>query len=96
MHDYAKYGYKEERLQGLKKWYEDYMNQSIKTEDGYIGLDKKVYSLKPNHKNDFTYSSPINEFQEPSNIIEKIRQVIIKAFKNIVAITMKKEGNILE
>lgn len=96
LHDYAQYGYQEERLEGLKKWYEDYMNQNIKTDVGYIGLDKKVYSCKPNHEDDFTYSYPINEWKEPSNIIEKIRQVIRKAFENVTTMTIKKEGNNIE
>jgi hypothetical protein len=93
LHDYKKYGYTEDNLTGQKKWYEDYMNCNIKTSSGYIGLDSKVYSLKPNHDDDFTYSYKIDEFKEPSNIIEKIRQVITKAFDNVTIITTKKEVN---
>ncbi|MCI8482342.1 MAG: hypothetical protein HFJ27_04645 [Clostridia bacterium] len=93
LHDYAKYGYQEERLEGLKKWYQDYMNQMIKTSSGNIGLDKKVYTLQPNHEDDFIYSYQLNEFKEPNNIIEKIRQIIFKAFDNVTIITKKKEGN---
>lgn len=93
LHSYAKYGYKEDNLNGLKKWYEDYMNQNIKTTSGYIGLDRKVYTLKPNHKEDFTYSYKIEEFKEPNNIIEKIKQVITKAFDNVTIMTKQKEGN---
>lgn len=93
LHDYAKYGYQEERLVGLKKWYEDYMNCSIRTSSGYIGLDSKVYKLKPNHEEDFSYSYKIEEFNEPSNIIEKIKQVVVKAFENVTVMTKKKEGN---
>jgi hypothetical protein len=93
LHDYKTYGYKEDNLTGQKKWYEDYMNCNIKTSSGYIGLDSKVYSLTPNHDDDFTYSYQIDEFKEPSNIIEKIRQVITKAFDNVTIITTKKEVN---
>lgn len=93
LHDYAKYGYKEERLVGLKKWYEDYMNCNIKTNTGYIGLDKQIYNLKPNHEEDFSYSYKIDEFKEPENIIEKLKQIISKAFQNVTIITTKKEGN---
>lgn len=93
LHDYEKYGYEEENLNGLKKWYRDYMNKTIKTSSGYIGLDPKVYILKPNHKEDFTYSYKIDEFKEPSNIIEKIKQIITKAFDNVTIMTTKKEGN---
>lgn len=93
LHDYEKYGYTQDNLNGLRQWYADYMNCSIKTSSGYIGLDKKVYSLKPNHNDDFTYSYKINEFKEPSNIIEKVRQVVTKAFDNVRVMTTKKEGN---
>lgn len=93
LHDYKKYGYQEDRLNGQKKWYEDYMNQNIKTNSGYVGLDSKVYQLQPNHEDDFTYSYQLNEFKEPSNVIDKVKQVIAKAFENITMITKKKEGN---
>lgn len=93
LHDYAKYGYKNEYLTGLKDWYEDYMNCSIKTTSGYIGLDRDVYSLQPNHEDDFSYSYKIDEFKEPDNIIQKIAQIITKAFDNIAKITTRKEGN---
>lgn len=93
LHDYAQYGYKEERLEGLKEWYRDYMNNNIKTTSGYTGLDSKVYTMKPNHEEDFVYSYKIEEFKEPSNIIEKIRQVISKAFQNASVIIEKKEEN---
>ncbi len=95
LHDYAKYGYKEERLIGLKKWYEDYMNCNIKTSSGYIGLDPIVYKLKPNHEEDFSYSYKIDEFYEPSNIIEKIKQIVLKALENVTVMTKKKEGNMI-
>ncbi|MBO5478492.1 MAG: hypothetical protein J6A04_02085 [Clostridia bacterium] len=93
LHDYAKYGYTEDRLNGLKKWYEDYMNCNIKTTEGYIGINSKVYTLRPNHEDDFIYSYKIDEFKEPSNIIEKIKQVITKAFDNVRVMTKKEEGN---
>lgn len=93
LHDYTKFGYREERLVGLKKWYEDYMNQTIKTNSGYVGLDEQIYQLKPNHEDDFTYSYQLDEFRESNSVIEKIRQVITKAFNNITMIIDKKEGN---
>ena len=49
--------------------------------------------MKPNHEEDFDYSYKIEEFKEPSNIIEKIRQVISKAFQNASVIIEKKEEN---
>lgn len=93
LHDYAKYGYKEDRLDGLRIWYADYINCKIRTTSGYVGLNEKVYTLKPNHESDFIYSYKIEEFKEPNNIIEKVKQVITKAFQNVSTITMKKEGN---
>ncbi len=93
LHDYAQYGYQEQRLVGLRKWYEDYMNCNIKTSSGYVGLAPKVYKLKPNHEEDFLNSYKIEEFKEPNNIIEKLKQIVLKAFENVTVITKKKEGN---
>ncbi len=80
LHDYEKYGYKNKNLIGLKDWYKDYMNKNIKTSNGYIGLPQEVYALKPAKSSDFKYSYSIDEFYEPQNIIEEIRQL----FKNII------------
>lgn len=93
LHDYAKYGYKEESLVGLKKWYGDYMNCEIKTNSGYIGLPKEVYKYKPNHEENFEFSYKLNEFKEPSNIFEEIKMIIQKAFENVTRLTIKKEEN---
>ena len=56
------------------------MNKNIKTSKGYIGLPEEVYNLKPAKSSDFKYSYKIDEFHEPQNIIENIRQL----FKNVV------------
>ena len=80
LHDYEKYGYKNQNLIGLKNWYKDYMNCSVKTSNGNIGLPIEVYTLKPAKISDFKYAYTIDEFHEPQNIIEEIRQL----FKNIV------------
>lgn len=80
LHDSEEYGYKSQKLTGLKKWYEDYMNKNIKTSNSYIGLPEEVYTLKPVKSSDFKYSYQIDEFHEPQNIIEEIRQL----FKNVV------------
>lgn len=80
LHDYERYGYKNTNLVGLKVWYQDYMNKNIKTSNGYIGLPKEVYELKPAKNSNFKYSYKIDEFHEPQNIIEEIRQL----FKNLV------------
>lgn len=78
LHDYEKYGYKEERLVGLKEWYADYMNCNIKTSDGkLVGLDSVVYTITPPAESDFKYSTEVDFNKEPQNIIEEIRNVFI-------------------
>ena len=80
LHDYEKYGYKNQNLTGLKDWYEDYMNKNIKSSNEHIGLPSEVYTLKPAKNVDFKYLYKIDEFHEPQNVIEEIRQL----FKNVV------------
>ena len=80
LHDNEKYGYKNQNLIGLKNWYRDYMNKNINTSNGYIGLPSEVYTLKPAKTSNFKYSYEIDEFCEPQNIIEEIRQL----FKNVI------------
>lgn len=77
LHDYEKYGYKEERLIGLKNWYEDYMNCKIldETTKEYVGLNKITYTLKPVHESDFKYSVEIEFNKEPQNILEEIKSL---------------------
>lgn len=77
LHDYQKYGYKNEALAGQKKWYTDYMNKNINATNGKIGLPKEIYTLKPAKNSNFTYSYKMQEvFKEPENIIEEIREII--------------------
>ena len=90
LHDYEKYGYKDEKLVGLKKWYQDYMNSEIETSNGNIGLNKEVYSLKPNNEENFKFTYTLNEFNEPQNIIEEIKMIITKAINNL---SINKERN---
>ncbi|MCI8352452.1 MAG: hypothetical protein HFJ58_02365 [Clostridia bacterium] len=93
LHDYEKYGYKDERLIGLKKWYKDYMNSQIKTNNGNIGLNKEIYSLKPNNEENFKFTYTLKEFDEPQNIIEEIKMIITKALSNINNLLIMKEEN---
>ena len=86
LHDYEKYGYKNEALIGQKKWYTDYMNNDIKTTSGKIGLPQEIYNLKPAKNSNFEYSYKIEEFKESSNFIEEIRGVIKNIFKNVKTI----------
>lgn len=79
LHDYEKYGYKNEAITGQKKWYADYMNKNIIVEAGRIGLPEEIYTLKPAKSSNFKYSYKMKEiFKEPENIIEEIREIIRK------------------
>lgn len=95
LHDYASYGYEDEKLIGLKKWYQDYMNAQIKTSTGYIGLNSDIYKYKPNHEDDFTFSYQLNEFKEPENILEELKIMITQAIDNASNLTIKKKENII-
>lgn len=76
LHDYEKYGYKNERLIGQKEWYEDYMNKNIEAAEGKIGLPEEIYTLKPAKSNNFQNAYNLEEFREPENIIEEIKQIL--------------------
>jgi len=87
LHDYEKYGYKNETLIGQKKWYTDYINKNIKTTSGNIGLPREVYTLKPAKSSNFNYSYKIDKFKQPQNIIEEIKEIfsnLVKKVKYIV------------
>lgn len=76
LHDYKKYGYENEKLNGQKKWYTDYMNKNIQTQSGLIGLPQEVYKLKPAKSTNFEYKNELDYFKEPQNIIEDLNQMI--------------------
>lgn len=81
LHDYNKYGYTEERLIGLKNWYNDYMTCNIKANDGtLVGLNEIVYTLTPPAESDFKYSVKIEFSSEPQNIIEEFRKLLTNIF----------------
>ena len=56
------------------------MNKNIKTDSGYIGLPKEIYTLKPAKSSNFKYSYDMDAFKQPENIIEEIREI----FTNLV------------
>ena len=76
LHDYEKYGYKNERLIGQKEWYEDYMNKNIEAAEGKIGLPEEIYTLKPAKSNNFQNAYKLEEFNEPQNLVEEIKQIL--------------------
>lgn len=84
LHDYEQYGYKEERLIGLKNWYCDYMTCNIQKNDGTLtGLNEIVYTLTPPAKSDFKYSIEVEFNKEAENIIEEIRNLFNNIFNMI-------------
>lgn len=93
LHAYEEYGYKQEKLIGQKKWYQDYMRCNITTKEGEkTGLDKMVYTLKPLKKSDFENSIEREDLaKEPQNIIEEIKTIISKIVK---IINVSKEGEV--
>ena len=81
LHDYEKYGYKNEKLYGQEKWYKDYMNKNIETTSGKIGLPEEIYTLKSAKSSDFQNSYAITTaFKQPQNFIEETQEVIKKIF----------------
>ncbi len=81
LHDYSKYGYKNEILTGQKKWYTDYMNKNISTSNGKIGLPEQIFTLKPAKNSNFKNSQLINEFKQPQNILEEITEMVSNVIK---------------
>lgn len=78
LHDYEKYGYKDDMYDGQRKWYMDYMNRNIKSNGEYIGLPAEIYKLKPAKRSDFEYSYQLDLLDEPHNIIEEVNSIIEK------------------
>ena len=79
LHDNEKYGYRNQRLIGLRDWYQDYMRCNI--QDNYsgkrIGLNQEVYTYKPMQNSNFNYTYDITKrfFKEPENIIDEIKHL---------------------
>lgn len=86
LHDNEKYGYKNELLIGLKKWYKDYMTCKIWDSENnkYIGLDEIVYTIKPSHESDFQNAEEIEFVNEPENIVEDVTS-ICKTLKRTIS-----------
>ncbi len=78
LHDNEKYGYQNMQLIGLKNWYQDYMNHTIKTQSGTIGLPSEIYTKKPVKTSDFSFSHRLNYFKEPENILEELHNIVEK------------------
>ena len=83
LHDYEKYGYKNEALTGQKEWYRDYMQSNVNYNGEKIGLQSFVYTAKPVHQSDFIYSYDFSNkvYIEPKNVIDDFK-FILKRAKN--------------
>lgn len=89
LHNFKNYGYEEERLVGLKKWYQDYMNSQIldKQTNQYVGINEKVYALKPPHKSNFRFPVELDFNEEPKNLLQEINTLL-----KVVTTVFKQKG----
>lgn len=77
LHNYEQYGYKQDSVDGLRKWYTAYMQNLITNADGTkAGLTTNIYTSKPVHKSNFRYSYELNELKEPQNFIEEVNSIV--------------------
>lgn len=90
LHDYKDYNYENQKLDGLKLWYKDYMQKRIYDGEDYIGLPENIYNIKIPQKEDFQYAYKMDEFEEPKNIVEDIRIIANKIFDLFEYIKYKK------
>ncbi|MBR2704056.1 MAG: hypothetical protein IKE91_01135 [Clostridia bacterium] len=74
LHDNEVYGYMENNLNGLYDWYKAYMTKSIGKEG--LGLDSRIYNLKPLNDNNFSNAKKLDEFEDVKNILERLKLVI--------------------
>ena len=75
LHDYGEYGYTNDRINGLRTWYEDYMQNTINNGKNK-GLTEFAYSSKPIHKSNFENAFELNLLDEPDNLLEEINSII--------------------
>lgn len=83
LHDYSKYGYQDEQIVGLKKWYSDYMQELITASNGSkIGIPKTIYNIKPATSVDFQNSYEINVLKRAKKYYGEINSIIKMNRKN--------------
>ena len=83
LHDNEKYGYTESATEGLKEWYEDYMQNTIDGGENK-GLTQFAYSSKPIHDSNFKNPLELTYLEEPDTIIEEINSIINRIEKLFV------------
>jgi len=92
LHDYEKYGYRNQNLVGLKQWYADYMNKEVKSsKKGYVGLPEEVFKAKPSKTSDFKFSRKLDYFDEPENILEELNGIYKKIINLFNVIQVEEE-----
>ena len=86
LHDYEKYGFRNESIIGQKKWYEAYMSRTIYdgNSKSFLGLDSRVYKIKPANEDNFEYSLEVDFIKEPENIIEEMSQIFKKTYNFVM------------
>ena len=57
--------------------------KNIKYNGQNIGLSEDIYTLKPAKNNNFKYPYQIEEFNQPENVIEELKEIINKIKKSI-------------
>ena len=78
LHANSTFGYQNERLIGLKNWYQDYLNKNIQAGSSYIGLPESIFTKKPATVADFNYSHKMDDLKEPENFIEELNNIFMK------------------
>lgn len=74
LHDYEKYGYYSNSVTGLYDWFKAYMTSTIGSDNQ--GLSKQIYKLKPIKESNFKTSTVLDEFEDVTNIFERLKLVI--------------------
>lgn len=82
LHDNAKYDYREEGTDSLKKWYKDYLRGMIKSNDGYVGLSSEIYLTKPLHLSDFQTATEVEFDKETDMFFVGVYKIIASLFSN--------------
>ena len=96
LHDYQVYGYKNEALTGQREWYRDYMQKKVESNGKNIGLESFIYTAKPVHESDFTYSYDFTNkvYYEPQNVIDDFK-FILKRVKNAFSEKVSLSENVI-
>lgn len=73
LHDYEKYGYNKCNEDGLYEWFKAYMTETIGNSNE--GLNGEIYKMKPLKQQNFENVNTLNEFNDVTNIFERLQLV---------------------